>query len=127
MVLLLKTIIILLSLAVVAVCKAYADILEEKGDKDYTWHSKYDYKTPVLKNHWWYFGLYTPTFNERFPFSSTLLVSLTDNWHMVNYIRHLCMMIAVSTFTPRPLVFLLVGWAIHSVVFHFTYTNMKGK
>ncbi|NDC95280.1 hypothetical protein EB077_08245, partial [bacterium] len=36
--------------------------------------------------HWWYFGLYEPKFPEKFPFSSTLLVFITDKWHMSQFI-----------------------------------------
>ncbi|HMM12441.1 MAG TPA: hypothetical protein PKE03_10145 [Bacteroidales bacterium] len=36
--------------------------------------------------HWWYFGVY-PENEERFPFSSTILVFLTDPEHMFQFLK----------------------------------------
>ncbi len=47
-----------------------------------TW--TYKWKTPLIesvKRPWYYLGLYKPQFIERFPYSSTALVWLTDAWH----------------------------------------------
>lgn len=37
---------------------------------------------------WWYFGLYKPSREERFPYSSTILVWVTDGWHFFNFITY---------------------------------------
>lgn len=37
-------------------------------------------------DHPWYLQLYQPEYVERFPFSSTLLVALTDGWHLLKEI-----------------------------------------
>lgn len=42
------------------------------------------------RHHWWYLGLHTPKYVERFPFSSTLLVFLTDGWHLLKTWMILC-------------------------------------
>lgn len=43
---------------------------------------------PILnyKGHWYYLGLYTSKYLERFPYSSTVLVFTTDAWHLSKWI-----------------------------------------
>ena len=36
---------------------------------------------------WYYFGVYKPNYVEKFPYSSTILVSLTDGWHLLQQIQ----------------------------------------
>ncbi len=36
---------------------------------------------------WYYLWLYAPPFKERFPYSSTMLVFLTDGWHLLQFIQ----------------------------------------
>ena len=56
-----------------------------------TWIYKYKRNSnglvPVGKSPWYYFGLYTPAYKEKFPLSTTLLVSFTDAWHLWSNIR----------------------------------------
>jgi len=47
-----------------------------------TWVNKYAKgEIPYIKK-WYYFGLHTPKYAEAFAFSSTVLVSFTDKWHL---------------------------------------------
>jgi hypothetical protein len=39
-----------------------------------------------IKSPWYYFGLYTPKYVERFPFSSTVMVFTTDGWHFIKWL-----------------------------------------
>ena len=50
---------------------------------------------PVV-NAWYYFKLYTPEHEERHPYSSTLLVFLTDEWHMKKWQMFFCYELALS-------------------------------
>lgn len=40
----------------------------------------------IKKSPWYYFGLVTPEYKERFPFSSTMLVFLTDAEHLFQFL-----------------------------------------
>lgn len=50
-----------------------------------TWTNKYKKIDGKLitntKRLWYYVGLYKPAYVEKFPYSTTIFVSLTDNWH----------------------------------------------
>jgi len=83
----------------IAVCLAAAgyfkgrlDATADTGKKTDTWKNKYkrteagSLVSTDKKDHWWYFGLYTPNYAEKFPFSSTMLVFLTDKWHLSQFI-----------------------------------------
>ena len=44
---------------------------------------------------WYYFGFY-PRYKENFPYSSTVLVCFTDDWHKYQFIFLRCLYLAVS-------------------------------
>ena len=46
--------------------------------------------------HWWYFGLFKPKYQEKFPYSSTILVFLTDEWHLKKWLMFLCIEMAIA-------------------------------
>lgn len=46
-------------------------------------------------SHWWYLGLIKTAYMERFPFSSTALVFLTDAWHFFNWMQYRCFHLAI--------------------------------
>lgn len=62
------------------------------------WTSKYKIplKVPKKGSHWWYFKLYKPFYNERFPFSTSILVFLTDGVHLYKWIKYSIMEIYCS-------------------------------
>lgn len=74
-------------------------------NKDREWLNKWkvhkymiDGLTPIKagKAPWYYFGLHRPVFLEKFPFSSTLLVFMTDRWHLWQFIALRCFYLALS-------------------------------
>ena len=65
--------------------KGRLDALVDEEIKDLEWDKKYDLTKSGETKHWWYFGLYTPKFPEKFPFSTTALVFLTDKWHRTQF------------------------------------------
>lgn len=78
----------ILLLILSGVFKAYMDYHSETT-KHITWKNKWKTICGILippYNHWWYFGLYRPKYQERFPFSSTGLVFLTDFWHLYQFL-----------------------------------------
>ena len=44
---------------------------------------------------WYYFGFY-PTYKESFPYSSTVLVCFTDDWHRYQFLFLRCLYLAIS-------------------------------
>jgi len=92
---------LMITLLLVYVLQGY---LEGKADKiafsyqylQHHWKNKYKknpengnlYKTIPENIPWYYFKLYTPSYVEKFPFSTTILVFLTDDWHLLNWVRY---------------------------------------
>ena len=79
-------ILVIALLALAGHCKGKMDALADEGIKGLDWPKKYDLTKPGNTKHWWYLGLYKPTFPEKFPFSATALVFLTDRWHRFQFI-----------------------------------------
>lgn len=88
-----------LSLIAFGICKGISDGLAHDLNFDDSWWSNHwknkykrdgDYPEILLPYHskWYYLGLHTPEFEERFPYSSTVLVFITDAWHFFNFIRY---------------------------------------
>lgn len=100
-----------LGVAVVLTCGLLKGALDKssRGDynnvyfnKEHSWKNKWAL-TPtkgIVRNYkrpWYYLGLYKPKYIERFPYSSTLLVSLTDGWHMIQSIIIHTTMLSLNT------------------------------
>jgi len=75
-----QLIVLLAFLMLAAFFKGRLDAVADEDIKDAEWVNKYDFTKSGETKHWWYFGLYKPKFPERFPFSTTALVFLTDRW-----------------------------------------------
>lgn len=54
----------------------------------------------TTKKQWWYFGLHKPMYVERFPYSSTVLVFLSDKWHWHNFLQYRYYYISMVLFIP---------------------------
>lgn len=90
----------LLLIVVAGVMKGKADTIAHDGMGD-MWKGKY--AMPLLVQHhmpWYYFGLYKPRYKERYWYSSTVLVFLTDKWHRYNWIQYRCVDVAIAVWVP---------------------------
>jgi hypothetical protein len=65
---------------------------------DKSWKNKYKLPLQVGKKHWYNFG-YIPAFEEKFPYSTTIFVGLTDAWHMLKTMYLLFMFFGVVCYT----------------------------
>ena len=91
-----ENILILLMVFVAGLCKGRADYIKEHNlDKD-SWMNKWwwelsnnsraGYRQTQDVKLWYYLWVFTPKYVEKFPYSSTALVWLTDEWHLMNMI-----------------------------------------
>jgi len=125
-------IIIIALLASAGHCKGRLDAIADEGIKGVDWHNKYDYTKPSTTKHWWYLGLYKPKFPEKFPFSTTVLVFLTDRWHRWQFFFLSCFYLAISLpisgnlFTLIILSFIVFP-IIVGVFFEPSYQNYREK
>ncbi len=87
---------LILTLIAAGIAKAWADSLTDEEMKSLDWQNKYDL-TSTNKKHWWYLGLHKPKYSEKFPFSSTALVFITDRWHLSQFIMLRCFYLGIAS------------------------------
>ena len=103
-----------------------------------TWKAKYkkDAEGNLIrskKSPWYYLGLYSPKYVEAFPFSSTILVSITDPWHKYKMLcfasLRTALILVFATYTSYNTITYIstwVGlWVIEALGFHIRYTWIK--
>jgi hypothetical protein len=127
-----QLIVLLAFLMLAAFFKGRLDAVADEDIKDAEWVNKYDFTKSGETKHWWYFGLYTPKFPEKFPFSATALVFLTDRWHFNQFMVLKCFqgaiafLIAGNVFTWFLLTFVIFPF-INGTIFELTYENYRKK
>lgn len=121
-------------LAAAGYFKGRLDATADTGKKTDTWKNKYQ-RTEAgslvstdKKDHWWYFGLYTPNYAEKFPFSSTALVFLTDDWHKYQFIMYRFLYMAISFGMGKGILMILflsfvVFPLLMGICFEFSYNR----
>ena len=79
---------------------------------------------------WYYFGQY-PAFKESFPYSSTLLVCFTDNWHRYQFIFLRCLYLAISIQMVGSILAILLAFVgfpvLYGVGFYYTFEKPSRK
>lgn len=112
----LNIIILVALLAAAGHCKGRMDAIADEGVKSIDWRNKYDINKTYF-NHWWYLGLYKPKYAEKFPFSSTILVFLTDRWHKWQFYMLRCFYMAiVLPISANTFTFLLLSFVIMPII-----------
>lgn len=82
--------------------------------------------TPQTKKLWYYLWIWTPKNIERFPYSSTVLVFLTDGWHLSQFLFLGFIFFGVVLYEPLFsyddfMVTVMVNYSILRVVFNTTF------
>jgi hypothetical protein len=110
--------------------KGLMDATADEGLKNLTWQNKYNFTRH--RKHWWYLGFHTPRYPERFPFSSTIFVFLTDRWHFYQFAMLRCFYLAVSVLITHSII-LIIAYSflffpiIVGQAFESTYTSYRKK
>lgn len=86
----------------------------------------------LQKNHkslWYYLWMYKPRYKERFPYSSTALVWMTDGWHLAQtlYLTSWQIIVAMEVNITNWFFDLILVKLIHNIVFETFYTKWKTK
>lgn len=121
---------IILLLILAGICKAWADALADEEMKAMDWTNKYDFTKSGENKPWWYFGLHKPSYPEKFPFSSTILVFLTDRWHLSQFVMLRCFYLAIALAITSKLIWILaivfiIAPVILGVSFQSFYTMLR--
>lgn len=86
---------------------------------DVSWKNKWAQPYPQPpEDKWYYFG-FVPPYKERFPYSSTIFVFLTDAWHLAKALMLLCIMISVVSYEP-----LVDGFWSNVFIHYVTFTGV---
>ena len=127
-----EIILLVILLALAGFFKGRLDAIADEDIKDIEWNKKYDFTKSGETKHWWYFGLYTPKFPEKFPFSATALVFLTDRWHFNQFMVLKCfqgaiaLIISANVFTWFILTFGIFP-IINGIPFEISYERYRKK
>ena len=95
-------------------------------DPQASWINKYKKnKLNSSPNPWYYFGLYKPRYKEKFPYSTTFLVFLTDGWHLCKGFSLLFLFLSLVLYSP-----LLSIWGdiwIYFIVYSMSFNLFENK
>lgn len=59
------------------------------------WYAKYDFPLQPFTSNWMYLWLIKPKYKERFPYSTTLFVFITDKEHTLQLIQLILLILVV--------------------------------
>jgi hypothetical protein len=85
---------------------------------------------PIPAPNNWYYRLAKVKYKERFLFSTTVLVFLTDGFHLMQFIFIKFLLLSILCYaggTSLNLVNYLIYWAIWCVCFNSTYVGLRKK
>jgi hypothetical protein len=88
-----------------------------------SWKNKWAQPFPQpAEDKWYYFG-FVPLYKERFPYSSTIFVWITDAWHLFKAIMLTCIMAAIVLYVPiiSPFVDFILLYCTFTFVFTIFY------
>ena len=87
-----------------------------------SWKNKWklDYKNRVIPykytpNQWYYFRVY-PRYEERFVYSSTILVGITDGEHLFQLLKNLFILLGIGIINPIFMLIFLTGRLTMSLI-----------
>lgn len=125
MIIYITTILLFISFA----AKAFMDTSAQDGfskswlNKTESWQNKYSLPLSPNYKHWYYFGLLRTTYRERFIFSSTLLVILTNGWHLLQFIFLNCLFIALALNMGVSIYGAMFSYLIIRFIYSITYNS----
>jgi hypothetical protein len=96
----------------------------------FSWINKYkESKLACNKSPWYYFGLYTPRYTEKFPFSTTFLVFITDGWHLIKALSLIFLFGSIVFYSPIINIWgdIWIYFVAYSISFNFFENNLLQK
>lgn len=97
----------------------------EKYNKEDSWVKKWKEPLQLEEKRWYYFGM-TPKYQEKFLYSSTLFVYLTDFWHLMKSIMMSLIVFSIILYEPvfqfnSYLLSVLLNFVLLRIVFGFGF------
>lgn len=97
----------------------------EYWDPKRSFPRKYNMSKLNTKAPKYYLGLYTPPYTEKFPYSTTFLVFLTDGWHLLKALYIFNIITLVLTYSP--IVGIVEDTWIFFIVYSFSFNLFENK
>lgn len=98
------------------------------GEWKNKWKLDSDGKLIPYSQKWYHFKIFQPKYVEKFPFSSTLLVAFTDNWHRWKSLFLICLFAAMVVLTyDFSWQYAAINFLILRTVFGLTFTLFFDK
>ena len=76
---------------------------------------------------WYYLHLYTPMYIERFPYSSTILVSYTDGWHLLKNLQYSIIFFIISMLYYNTFIEILISFICLKIIFSLSFEILYKK
>jgi hypothetical protein len=97
-------------------------------DKNDGWEYKWKLGLPLMpRKKWYYLWIFTPKYKEKFLYSSTIFVSLTDGWHLFQNFFHSSWQLLYALETEKPLATFLITKGLFSLGFELGYFILNVK
>jgi len=102
-------------------------------NKNRSWKMKWKLNTngssPLINTvrPWYYLGLFKPKYQERFPYSSTILVSLTDGWHLLQSIQFNLVFLGKAIILFDGPLNIILSFIVLKTIFSFTFEIVYKK
>lgn len=100
----------MLSLILISIAAIFKALMDKSAidavsnpwwNKSQSWKNKWAIGLPLQeKKLWYYLWLWTPKYKERFVYSSTILVFITDGWHLAQFFFLGCMFSGMVLYNP---------------------------
>jgi len=85
-----------------------------------SWNNKWVAGIP--KKRWYYFGI-NPSFKEKFPYSSTILVFLTDGEHLFQFLKRWFILLGIAILSVKMAIVFLIGALTSSLLRETIFKN----
>jgi hypothetical protein len=108
-------------------------LINQWFNPEFGWRNKWkkDNKNNLIKNTkklWYYLWLYKPDYKEKFTYSSTIFVFLSDFWHFLKFLKmnslYISILIALSLSFSLSFItwfiILLITRLIYGIIFEFS-------
>lgn len=116
-------------------CNGTMDFIKKFNLDSESWLNKWELdengKVKPARYYKYYLGLFKPEHEEHFPYSSTILVFLTDAWHLMKWIMFTCLeasfMIMACYLSGNSFWFITIGISILKTIRGLGFTLKYDK
>ena len=108
----------------------FSNYNKEFWHPQFSWINKYnESKLACNKSPWYYLGLYTPRYTEKFPFSTTFLVFITDGWHFIKSLSLVSLFGSIVLYSPMINIWadMWIYFIVFSISFNLCETRLFKK